>query len=318
MTELDRPTALEPGGPNAIGRMLGLLGDEWTLLIIQQVLQGVSRYGQFMSAIPISNAVLTGRLRVLTREGMLNRHVYQTNPMRAEYLPTARTRSLWRMMLAIWQWERSWVPEHAHTLPVMHHAACDRDFDPLLTCRACGKVTEAKDVSATWGPSGSWERSAPIAVTRRRSEPDSINSADRTGAGLFPETMLMFGNRWSSAMLGAAFRGVTRFSDFEVALGAPPNVVSERLRAFTSIGVLASSQNEKRPDWAEYHLTEKGRSFFPVVAAALTWAERWFVAPEGPALNETHRACGEPFVAVFACDQCQQPLTAPEVQVVPT
>ena len=28
--------------------MLGLLGDEWTLLIIQQALLGATRYGEFM------------------------------------------------------------------------------------------------------------------------------------------------------------------------------------------------------------------------------------------------------------------------------
>ena len=30
MAEVE-PTTLEPGGTNAVGRMLGLLGDEWTL-----------------------------------------------------------------------------------------------------------------------------------------------------------------------------------------------------------------------------------------------------------------------------------------------
>jgi hypothetical protein len=33
---------------------------------------------------------------------------------------------------------------------------------------------------------------------------------------------------------------------------------------------------------------------------------------------ETHRACGEPFQALFACDRCQLELTAHEVQVVTT
>ena len=62
-TDPTQPTRLPAGGPNAIGHMLGLLGDEWTLLLLQQALQGVTRYGQFKETLPISNSVLTARLR---------------------------------------------------------------------------------------------------------------------------------------------------------------------------------------------------------------------------------------------------------------
>ena len=42
-TDPTQPTPLPAGGPNAIGHMRGLLGDEWTLLRLQQALQGVTR-----------------------------------------------------------------------------------------------------------------------------------------------------------------------------------------------------------------------------------------------------------------------------------
>ena len=50
---------MEQPEPNAVARMLGLLGDEWTLLVLQQALLGATRYGEFMSRLPISNSVLT-------------------------------------------------------------------------------------------------------------------------------------------------------------------------------------------------------------------------------------------------------------------
>ena len=83
------PTLLSPGGTNAVGRILGLLGDEWTLLIIQQALLGATRYGEFMARLPISNSVLANRLRALTDNELLVRTMYQTRPVRAEYLITA-------------------------------------------------------------------------------------------------------------------------------------------------------------------------------------------------------------------------------------
>jgi DNA-binding HxlR family transcriptional regulator len=293
MNVADAPTVLRPGGTNAVGRMLGLLGDEWTLLIMQQALLGATRYADFIARLPISNSVLAARLRTLTTEGLLERNVYQSNPLRAEYLVTPRSRSLWPLLLSIWEWERHWVPAHAETLPSMHHATCDGDFVPALVCRSCGAGADAKDVLAQWGPSGSWQRSVPAASTRRRSE----SAPQSNQAGLFPDTMSIFGNRWAAALLVAAFVGTTRFNEFQSALGAPPSLIADRLQVFCAFGVLVARQNAARPDWAAYHLTEKGRAFFPVLLR--------------------HSACGEPFVGVLTCDQCAEPLVGADVQVCP-
>jgi DNA-binding HxlR family transcriptional regulator len=303
------PTDLAPGGANAVGRMLGLLGDEWTLLIIQQALLGATRYGEFMARLPISNSVLTNRLSALTDHGLLSRSVYRTRPIRSEYLITPRSRSLWPVLLSIWEWEQHWVPEHTERLPRMRHDACGSDFAPMLTCRSCGEVVTEKDVAARWGPSGSWQRSVPEAVTRRRASPH-----DATGkASLFPETMDVFGNRWAAALLVAAFRGTTRFTDFQTQLGAPPSLLAGRLQVFCTNGVLIPSSHESRTDWVAYRLTEKGRAFFPVLIAALQWAQDWFHAPEGPAVILTHRGCGARFTGILACDQCAQPLAGAQI-----
>ena len=184
--------------------MLGLLGDEWTLLVVQQALLGATRFAEFKARLPISNSVLSRRLQSLTREGLLDRRVYQTNPSRSEYLVTPRSRSLWPVLLSIWEWERHWVPDHAERLPAMRHVACGADFAPVLICHSCGEPADDKDVVAQWGPSGSWPRSIPVASTRRRSEADQRDAA----AGLFPQTMSVLGNRWGCALLVAAFVGV--------------------------------------------------------------------------------------------------------------
>ena len=101
--------------------------------------------------------------------------------------------------------------------------------------------------------------------------------------------------------LVAAFVGVSRFTDFQAQLGAPPGSVADRLEIFASNGVLVAADNR-------YQLTEKGRALFPVLISALQWAQRWFRAPEGPAVVLTHRACGRRFTAVMTCDQCARPL----------
>jgi DNA-binding HxlR family transcriptional regulator len=283
--------------------MLGLLGDEWTLLVIQQALMGATRYGEFSDRLPISHSVLSSRLRSLTGDGLLERRVYQTNPTRAEYLTTARGRSLWPVLVTIWEWERRWVPDHAEGLPAMRHITCEGDFDPQVTCHECGEAASEKDVVAQWGPAGSWSRSIPTTATRRRSTPDQRQ------AGLFPQTMCVLGNRWAFALLVAAFVGVSRFTDFQAQLGAPPGSVADRLSILVANGVLVSPDNR-------YRLTEKGRAMFPVLVMALQWAQRWFQTPEGPAVVLTHTACGRRFTAVLTCDQCTRPLSGTQVAAV--
>lgn len=219
----DTPTDLEPGGVNPIGRMLGLLGDEWSLLILQQSLTGAVRYRDFVARLPISNSVLTNRLGTLTESGLLNRRPVDGTG-RTAYLPTRRAKSLWPVLLSIWEWERTWVT--GHTGPSAGHAAhhrCGQQFTPALRCRACRGTVASSDVRITAGPSADWDRSAPQSSTRRRSE----TPGPARHAGLFPETMAVFGNRWSAALLVAAFLGATRYTDFSSRLGIPPSLLAE-------------------------------------------------------------------------------------------
>ena len=187
----------------------------------------------------------------------------------------------------------------------MRHTACGGDFAPLLTCRSCSETVSEKGVVAQWGPSGSWPRSMPVAATRRRSEADQHDAV----AGLFPQTMSVLGNRWACALLVAAFAGMSRFTAFQTQLGAPPGSIADRLAILTANGVLVAADDG-------YRLTEKGRAFFPVLISALQWAQRWFRAPEGPAVILTHVSCGQRFTAVLACDQCARPLTGAHIEAV--
>lgn len=299
----DRSARLDRGGANAIGRMLGLLGDEWNLLILQQALIGASRYGEFMSRLPISNSVLTKRLRTLVDEDLLT----------VEYRTTARSRSLWPVLLSIWEWERVWVTEHHGRLPAMRHARCGELFSPALRCTACGTTVHDDDVDLGVGPSGQWHRSAPTASTRRRSD----SGATSGQAGMFPQTMAVLGNRWAVALLLAAFLGTTRFTEFQIQLGAPPSLLTERLQTFCDIGVLRAAPAREGSDRTVYLLTEKGRALTAVLVTALQWAQRWFLAPEGPAITVSHRTCGSPLAAELTCDRCGEPLSGAQVAVTP-
>jgi DNA-binding HxlR family transcriptional regulator len=299
----DGVTHLAPGGPNAIAITNGIIGDEWTLWIVQTAFHpGITRYNDWLRAGPISSSVLTTRLATLVGAHVLDRTEYTSHPPRYDYVLTRRGQDMWPILLTIWSWERRWVNGARPRQPEVLHTQCGDVFDPVLVCLACGQESHARDVWASFGPAWSWERSIPSAATRRRAP---TGSRPRE---LAAQTMAVIGNRWSAALLFSAYLGATRFGEFEQQMGAPPTIVADRLRTFCDLDFLSQSPHPQRPDWVTYHLTPKGRAFFPVVAQALEWGQRWFLSPEGSALEQVHLACGKAFHPRLICDQCQVPL----------
>jgi len=304
-TELTGTTPAE--NSNAIA--LGLIGDEWNLAIARLAIQdGVRRYKDFRDRLGIANSVLTARLRRLTEAGVFTTVQYSDAPRRFEYILTERGRDLWKVLLTVWSWEAVWVTEHTEPLPSMIHAECGAEFTPVMYCRACGEPAGIRDVKAEFGPSGGFERSVPRATTRRRSAGGS------PGPGLVPQTIELIGNRWSASALAAAFLGARRFTDMLEMMGAPPTIVSDRLRTFCQMGVLETVPARVGSGRVEYRLTDKGRAFFPHVMVMLEWGDRWFRDPEGPATLNTHTTCGGEFHPVLHCSVCAGELHGSKIQ----
>ncbi len=300
-----------PQPPNALSRGFSILGDEWTLFLLRFALLGRTRYSDFAAQMPISHAVLSGRLDLLVREELMERREYQQRPPRAEYVLTDAGRATWPILVAIWGWELRWVQEHSYVTPPLRHLTCGRDITAVLTCAACGEDARASDLETQWGPSGGWRRSVPEATTRRRSSTRGASIEH----SFYPDTMAVFGNRWSSALMGAALLGVRRFSDFELALGSPPSLLSGRLSTLCEHGIMRQTGTAARRDHVEYRLTEKGMDFFPVISTTIDWAERWLGPEEGPALVSTHTMCGRQFHGRLACSHCHVELSAADLDL---
>lgn len=294
---------------NAVSRGFSILGDEWSLLLLRFALSGSTRYADFAAELPISHAVLSNRLASLVSSGLLERREYQQRPSRSEYVLTDAGYATWPILVTIWSWERHWVDERADDAPLLRHVTCGEEVTAVLVCSACHEPAGAQDVETSWGPSGGWRRSVPEATTRRR----SASRGMPVEHSFCPDTLSIIGNRWSTALVSSAMLGVRRFSDFEAVLGSPPSLLSGRLAQLCERGILVQSGDGA--ERGEYRLTDRGLAFYPVMVSTVRWAERWFGAPEGPALQSVHRACGEPFHPVLSCSHCRQPLTEESLKV---
>lgn len=70
-----------------------IIGKRWTVLIIREILRGITKFNRFMENIDgISPKVLTERLRELEQLGIIRRRIVSEYPVRVEYdlTPTGR------------------------------------------------------------------------------------------------------------------------------------------------------------------------------------------------------------------------------------
>jgi DNA-binding HxlR family transcriptional regulator len=124
-------------------------------------------------------------------------------------------------------------------------------------------------------------------------------SADRCPIA---STMGVVSTRSAFLLLREAFYGTSRFDEFADRVGISQPVAATRLRELVAEGLL-----ERRPyrepgqrTRMEYHLTEKGTEFFPVLAAMMEWGDKW-VTPAGVGLR--HRDCGLAVHTELRCEE---------------
>jgi DNA-binding HxlR family transcriptional regulator len=123
-------------------------------------------------------------------------------------------------------------------------------------------------------------------------------------------TLDVVGEWWTLLILRDAFRGTRRFDEFQASLGMARSVLTTRLRRLTHNGILERHPYTDRPVRFEYHLTEKGRALFPVVAALLQWGDTWAPGPGGPPVVLVHTTCGKPTEPVLTCPHCNTEVSA--------
>lgn len=90
----------------SIAGTLSLIGEKWSMLILRDVLSGVSRFDDFLTRLQCSPAVLSARLKTLTEAGLLRRVSYREPGARERfaYRPTRAAVELLPVLIGLMQW----------------------------------------------------------------------------------------------------------------------------------------------------------------------------------------------------------------------
>jgi DNA-binding HxlR family transcriptional regulator len=124
------------------------------------------------------------------------------------------------------------------------------------------------------------------------------------------------GEWWSILILRDAFRGLTRFDQFEDSLGIAPNMLARRLKGLVESGLLQKRRYQDRPPRFEYVLTDLGRDFRPVLWTLLSWGNRHF-APEGASVQIVDSDTGEVAEPMLVDRKTGKVLGAPQFRSAP-
>ncbi|CFQ28980.1 winged helix-turn-helix transcriptional regulator [Yersinia bercovieri] len=136
--------------PCPVARSLERVGEWWSILIIRDAFQGLTRFDEFQQSLQLSPTILTRRLKYLVESGIFEKRLYNPRPARYEYLLTERGTDLFPVIAALFHWgNQHFAPEGPAVLLVDRRTGTP--VEPILLDRHSGQPIRAQDVTLAAG-----------------------------------------------------------------------------------------------------------------------------------------------------------------------
>lgn len=105
MAEPKIPRTYESQRGCPVARSLDIVGERWTILILRDLVYGVSKFKEILRSLDgIPSNLLASRLKRLEEQGIVERSFYSQHPPRAEYKLTAKGRQLIPLLRVLGEW----------------------------------------------------------------------------------------------------------------------------------------------------------------------------------------------------------------------
>ena len=140
--------------PCAVARTMDIVGELWSFMIIRNVFLGVRRFEGLRENLGISRKVLTERLELLVKRGILERRLYQDRPPRHEYRLTPMGVDLFPVLMALARWGNRWLAGEKGAPIEFVHRKCGQVTQARVVCDTCGEDLGAHNVRPQLGKGG--------------------------------------------------------------------------------------------------------------------------------------------------------------------
>lgn len=94
----------------SIEKTLHVMGGKWSFFVLRELFPGTKRFGELQRNIPsISPTALTHTLRHLEEQGVLERKVFPSIPLKVEYSLTPKGEDLREVLKQMKLWAAKWT-----------------------------------------------------------------------------------------------------------------------------------------------------------------------------------------------------------------
>ena len=122
-----------------LAEALASVGDRWTLLVVEALLDGPRRFNDLLAQIPgLAANILSERLKRLEREALLVARPYSERPPRVAYELTAEGRDLAGALRLL----ARWGARRADPAQAPRHAACGTPVEARWYCPTCDDLVD--------------------------------------------------------------------------------------------------------------------------------------------------------------------------------
>jgi DNA-binding HxlR family transcriptional regulator len=134
----------EPAIASPLDEAVARVGDRWTLLLVQALLDGPRRFNELLEALPgIAPNILSQRLKHLEREAVLVSQPYSRRPPRFAYELTGSGRELAGALRLL----ADWGARHREGAEPPRHAACGSPVEARWWCPVCERPVDEDEAA---------------------------------------------------------------------------------------------------------------------------------------------------------------------------
>jgi DNA-binding HxlR family transcriptional regulator len=145
------PTS-KPMTDDPLAEAVAQIGDRWSLLVVDALLQGPRRFGELLDQVDgLAPNILSKRLKQLEADRLVVGEPYSQRPLRHAYRLTASGEELAGVLRLLAQWaaaRQGAAPGSGEAgLAGLAHQTCGTILEAQWFCPTCGEVVDADQAS---------------------------------------------------------------------------------------------------------------------------------------------------------------------------
>ena len=143
--------------PCSLAKSLEILGEWWTLPILQEALLGTQKFNDFYNQLGIAKNILSIRLNKLVEEGLMEKKIVTPKGRRTQYILTQKGLSTATIIISLIQWCDKWILSPEEIPMILKDKATNKKISKLKLENESGEMINIWDIVTTPGPGATEE-----------------------------------------------------------------------------------------------------------------------------------------------------------------